>query len=135
MPGCCKGASRTSNVACNEIEDMDKCNRRLRTVPSVPLDGGAQDRLQAAARAVRRAVLPDRLKCSRAQVNERVNTLTTRRGIHSHKICAQRCKYLGLVCFLQCVCCAADCRVIAICFYVFSCTEMRARLYSFWKKK
>merc|ERR1719153_394015 len=27
-PGCCKGTSRTSNDACNEIEDMDKCERR-----------------------------------------------------------------------------------------------------------
>merc|ERR1719295_2187778 len=28
MPGCCKGTSRTSNDACNAIEDMDQCNAR-----------------------------------------------------------------------------------------------------------
>merc|ERR1719283_431432 len=28
IPGCCKGTSRTSNDACNAIEDMDQCNRR-----------------------------------------------------------------------------------------------------------
>merc|ERR1712013_774235 len=27
-PGCCKGTSRTSNDACNDIEDADKCDRR-----------------------------------------------------------------------------------------------------------
>merc|ERR1712013_464671 len=27
-PGCCKGTSRTSNDACNEIEDADRCDRR-----------------------------------------------------------------------------------------------------------
>ena len=27
-PGCCKGTSRTSNDACNEIADPDKCERR-----------------------------------------------------------------------------------------------------------
>merc|ERR1719175_435964 len=27
-PGCCKGTSRTSNDACNEIEDADQCDRR-----------------------------------------------------------------------------------------------------------
>merc|ERR1719249_297953 len=27
-PGCCKGTSRTSNDACNAIEDPDQCDRR-----------------------------------------------------------------------------------------------------------
>ena len=27
-PGCCKGTSRTSNDACNDIEDADQCDRR-----------------------------------------------------------------------------------------------------------
>merc|ERR1712013_633676 len=28
IPGCCKGTSRTSNDACNDIEDADQCDRR-----------------------------------------------------------------------------------------------------------
>jgi len=28
IPGCCKGTSRTSNDACNAIEDADQCDRR-----------------------------------------------------------------------------------------------------------